>query len=93
MRPPRFASAWPWPMGSWAVCRRPEPSLSWAAASGAHLDQVLGLGGFVELEVVLDGAVVDAARGEALIGEAMAALGIRREDLLSGAYLELLMAG
>ena len=59
----------------------------------AHLDQVLGLGGFVELEVVLDGAVVDAARGEALIGEAMAALGIRREDLLSGAYLDLLMAG
>lgn len=59
----------------------------------AHLDQVLGLGCFVELEVVLDGAVVDAARGEALIGEAMAALGIRREDLLSGAYLDLLMAG
>lgn len=59
----------------------------------AHLDQVLGLGGFVELEVVLDGAAVDAARGEALIGEAMAALRIRREDLLSGAYLDLLMAG
>lgn len=58
----------------------------------AHLDQVLGLGCFVELEVVLDGAVVDAARGEALIGEAMATLGIRREDLLSGAYLDLLMA-
>lgn len=58
----------------------------------AHLDQVLGLGCFVELEVVLGGDV-DAARGEALIGEAMAALGIRREDLLSGAYLDLLMAG
>ncbi|UDF36598.1 UNVERIFIED_ORG: hypothetical protein LHJ69_05845 [Shinella sp. XGS7] len=51
---------------------------------------MLDLGCFVELEVVLDGAV-DAARGEALIGEAMAALSIRREDLLSGAYLDMLM--
>lgn len=58
----------------------------------AYLDQVLGLGCFVELEVVLGGAV-DAARGEALMGEAMAALGICRGDLLSGAYLDLLMAG
>lgn len=54
-----------------------------------HLDQVEGLGAFVELEVVLrdDEAPRD---GEAVARELMAALGIQAGQLVTGAYLDLL---
>ena len=57
-----------------------------------HLDEVQGLGAFVELEVVLrDGepAAAGVAEAEAL----MAGLGIAPADLVDGAYLDLLGAG
>jgi predicted adenylyl cyclase CyaB len=56
-----------------------------------HLDTVEDLGAFVELEVVLD----DAEPVEPAVAEAhrlMAALGIGEEQLVRGAYLDLLMA-
>ncbi len=56
----------------------------------AHLDQVAGLGSFVELEIVLEGEV-DAARGEALIAAAMSTLAIQSDELLSGSYLDMLL--
>lgn len=56
----------------------------------AHLDQVAGLGSFVELEVVLGGDV-DATRGEALIAAAMSTLSIQSDELLSGSYLDMLL--
>ncbi len=67
----------------------------WLVMSGRtriHLDEVEGLGAFIELEVVL-------AEGEpSELGEAEAralieTLGIAPDDLLTGAYLDLLPAG
>lgn len=63
-----------------------------AGRTRIHVDEVQGLGAFVELEVVLrDGepAAAGVAEAEAL----MAGLGIARADLVEGAYLDLLGAG
>jgi predicted adenylyl cyclase CyaB len=57
-----------------------------------HLDEVEGLGTFVELEVVLDDAE-PAEQGVAEAHRLMAALGIGREQLVAGAYIDLLQAG
>ena len=54
-----------------------------------HLDQVDGLGDFVELEVVLrEGETVEAAEAEAR--RIMDALGLEASRLVQGAYLDLL---
>lgn len=54
-----------------------------------HLDDVEGLGTFVELEVVLaEGETVEA--GHAVAEGIMSSLGIGREHLVQGAYLDLL---
>jgi adenylate cyclase class IV len=54
-----------------------------------HLDEVEGLGSFLELEVELaDGESV--ADGERVARELMARLGIAEEDFVAGAYVDLL---
>lgn len=54
-----------------------------------HLDSVLGLGSFVELEVVLrDGQLPN--EGDRIVRELMTALDIHECDLLEGAYADLL---
>ena len=54
-----------------------------------HLDRVDGLGDFLELEVTLrDGQ--SEAEGQAIAQDLMARLAIRPEQLVSGAYLDLL---
>ena len=56
-----------------------------------HLDRVEGLGHFLELEVVLaDDEPPDAGVREA--GELMDRLGIQPEQLIEGAYLDLMLA-
>ena len=56
-----------------------------------HLDRVEGLGHFLELEVVLvDDEPADAGVSEA--GELMDRLGIQPEQLIDGAYLDLMLA-
>lgn len=58
-------------------------------ATRIHLDQVQGLGDFVELEVVLqDGQA--SAEGEHTAHALMAALGVPASALVAGAYVELL---
>jgi len=54
-----------------------------------HLDEVEGLGKFLELEVVMAPAQ-PAAEGEAIARELMRKLEIQPEDLLAGAYVDLL---
>jgi len=57
-----------------------------------HLDEVEGLGSFVELEVVLrDSDSVSA--GERTVVDLLRALGIPVSSLISGAYLDLLEQG
>jgi predicted adenylyl cyclase CyaB len=54
-----------------------------------HLDDVEGLGQFMELEVVLQEGQSDA-QGQAIAEDLMASLGIERGDLLEGAYMDLI---
>lgn len=54
-----------------------------------HLDDVEGLGQFMELEVVLREGQGDA-EGQAVAEGLMASLGVERSDLLEGAYMDLL---
>ena len=54
-----------------------------------HLDDVEGLGQFMELEVVLEEGQSDA-EGQRIAEELMSALGVERGDLIDGAYMDLL---
>lgn len=54
-----------------------------------HLDDVDGLGQFMELEVVMQDGQSDA-EGQAIAEDLMSALGVERGDLLDGAYMDLL---
>ena len=56
-----------------------------------HLDNVKGLGDYMELEVQLDDAE-SAEQGQAVAEELMAKLGIQPADLCSGAYMDMLAA-
>jgi adenylate cyclase class IV len=54
-----------------------------------HLDDVAGLGQFMELEVVMGEGQSDA-EGQAIAEDLMSRLGVDRGDLLEGAYMDLL---
>lgn len=54
-----------------------------------HLDEVAGLGTFVELEVVLRDGQAEA-EGHAIAAELIGRLGIEARDLVEGAYADLL---
>lgn len=60
-----------------------------AGRTRIHLDEVEGLGSFMELEVVLK-ADEDPTRGETEAAELMGQLRISQDDLVSGAYIDLL---
>jgi len=54
-----------------------------------HLDDVEGLGQFMELEVVIQDGQSDA-EGDAIADKLMTSLGVERSDLIDGAYMDLL---
>ncbi|HAV76586.1 MAG TPA: adenylate cyclase [Anaerolineae bacterium] len=54
-----------------------------------HLDNVEGLGNFMELEVVMREGQSDA-EGQEIAEGLMASLGVERGDLLEGAYMDML---
>lgn len=56
-----------------------------------HLDDVEGLGQFMELEVVLADGQGDA-EGQAIAEGLMASLGVERSDLIDGAYMDLIQS-
>jgi adenylate cyclase class IV len=60
-----------------------------AGQTRIHLDRVEGLGDFIELEVVLRDAQ-SGADGEAVAERLLGRLGVTRDQLLAGAYLDLL---
>ena len=55
-----------------------------------HLDEVEGLGNFIELEVVLEPGQT-ASEGAIIAEKISSELGIRQQDLVSGAYVDLLV--
>jgi adenylate cyclase len=68
---------------------RKRRTLIMAGRTRIHLDEVADLGHFIELEVMLaDGE--DPAQGEQEAHRLMAALAIAPDDLVAGAYLDLL---
>lgn len=54
-----------------------------------HLDDVEGLGQFMELEVVMQDGQSDA-EGQEIAEGLISALGVERSDLIDGAYMDLL---
>jgi adenylate cyclase class IV len=62
-----------------------------AGPTRIHLDQVEGLGDFLELEVVLQPGQAEAD-GTAIAHDLMARLGVQPGQLVQGAYLDLLRA-
>ena len=56
-----------------------------------HLDDVEGLGQFMELEVVLRDGQSDA-EGQAIAEDLMSRLGVEKSDLVEGAYMDLIEA-
>jgi len=60
-----------------------------AGQTRIHLDEVEGLGHFLELEVVMREDQSDA-EGQAIAEELMRKLGVREEALIGGAYMDLL---
>jgi adenylate cyclase class IV len=63
-----------------------------AGATRIHLDRVVGLGDFMELEVVLQEGQSDA-EGSAAAEALMLALGLATAPRIAGAYLDLLLPG
>jgi predicted adenylyl cyclase CyaB len=61
-----------------------------------HLDEVTGLGAFLEFEAVLgraaDGRTIDDDAGHAQLADLRSRFGLRDEDLLSGSYGEMIAA-
>jgi predicted adenylyl cyclase CyaB len=60
-----------------------------AGQTRIHLDDVEGLGQFMELEVVLREGQSEV-EGQSIAEDLMIRLGVRKEDLLEGAYMDLL---
>jgi predicted adenylyl cyclase CyaB len=69
------------------VAKRREVFL--AGRTRIHLDEVDGLGTFMELEVVLTEDETDSD-GERIASVLMEQLGVRQEDLIEQAYVDLL---
>ena len=67
-------------------------TLLMAGRTRIHIDEVQGLGWFMELEVVL-AEDESTASGEAEVRDLMARLGVSETDLVTGAYIDLLGEG
>jgi predicted adenylyl cyclase CyaB len=68
---------------------RKRRSLYWVGNTRIHLDEVEGLGSFLELEVML-GPGQSVEEGQTIARELMSKLGVQESDLLQGAYMDLL---
>ena len=75
-------------LGIRAVVKK-ERTLYLAGQTRIHLDEVFGLGRFIELEVVLEPDQAES-EGTVIAEEMMSRLGIRPTDLISESYVDLL---
>ncbi|XP_063164809.1 adenylate cyclase CyaB-like [Candoia aspera] len=78
-------------LGEQGVVKK-ERHLYMVGQTRVHVDHVEGLGDFVELEVMLQ-EHQSLREGEEVAQQLMCKLGIEETDLISGAYLDLLLAG
>ncbi len=77
-------------LGLGAIVRK-RRTLYWSGQTRIHLDEVEGLGDYLELEVVLGGEQ-SAEEGEEIARDIMARLEVRDADLVDRAYVDLLEA-
>jgi predicted adenylyl cyclase CyaB len=77
-------------LGVWGIVRK-RRRVYLARNTRIHLDEVEGLGKFLELEVVLSGGQTPR-QGQRTAERLMYRLGIHKKDLISGAYLDLLLS-
>ena len=75
-------------LGIRAVVRK-KRTIYFCQQTRIHLDQVDGLGAFIELEVVLDTGQ-DIQYGTAVAQDLMSKLGIEKDDLVASAYMDLM---
>jgi hypothetical protein len=68
---------------------RPGRHLFLAGQTQIHLDEVEGLGNFLELEVVLQNGQ-KPEEGMAIAAGLVEALGVKKEDLIAEAYIDLI---
>jgi len=68
---------------------RKERWLYWIGNTRIHLDEVEGLGSFLEFEVVLADEQ-NVQEGQAIAAELLAKLDVEESDLVEGAYIDLL---
>jgi predicted adenylyl cyclase CyaB len=85
--PERLREVLAFALGTRAVVRKRRRLLLWRHTR-IHLDQVEGLGAFVELETVMTGQTDAEARAE--LEQVAAALGLDACELVSQAYVDLL---
>jgi predicted adenylyl cyclase CyaB len=78
-------------LGVRAVVRK-KRTVYFSGQTRIHLDQVAGLGEFIELEVVLE-PDQDIQYGTSMAEDLMAKLEIAKGDLVTGAYIDLLNQG
>ena len=77
-----------WALGVRGVVRKTR-YLFMAGQTRIHLDDVEGLGHFMELEVVMHEGQSDA-EGQAIAEDLMRRLGVRKDAWLKGAYMDLI---
>jgi len=89
--PPALKAALSAALGVRGVVRKTR-TLYMVGQTRLHLDEVEGLGQFMELEVVLRPGQTDM-EGQSIADDLMVKLGIEQGDLLEGAYMDLLEKG
>lgn len=77
-------------VGIWAVVEKTRRLLLWEDTVRVHLDDVLGLGAFVELEAVAS-AASNLMRERDQVERLRHALGIHDVDLVAAGYADLLV--
>ena len=88
IEPPKMRTVLENALGLRGIVRK-QRWLYWIGNARIHLDEVESLGYFIELEVVLSPGQ-SKEEGETTAVELMARLGITEQDLIEGAYLDLL---
>ncbi len=89
-QPAALAEALTWALGVLGIVRK-QRTLFLIGQTRVHLDEVYGLGSFLELEVVLT-PEQSQEDGEEIARQLMRQLGIPRDSLVAEAYVDLLNA-
>ena len=77
-------------LGVWVVVEK-RREIYFLGGTKIHLDDVPGLGSFVEVEVIADSATADSKKMRAECDDWMHRLGVQEEDLVSASYSDMIL--